>query len=90
MCKPDPYHIHPRHKRTAYRLYKPLFLPLTPLKAGTRRARKAETYRANGRTPQKPRNSIYIGFVPTGKYSGAKLRDIRAEKGVGRPSWRTR
>lgn len=85
MCKPDPYHTHPRHKRTEFKEYKPLHRRLVPLKAGTSRARKAETYRANGRTPHKPRNSIYTGFVPTGKYTGKKLRALRAEKGVGRP-----
>ncbi len=43
----DPFHVHPRHKRTATSPYKPLFRPLVPVKAGTSKARKAETYRGH-------------------------------------------
>lgn len=82
----DPFHIHPRSKRTAKSPYKPLFKPLVPVKAGASKARKAETYRSH---PDHVRAKLpvrYVGFVSTGKYSGEKLRAIRAEKGVGRPA----
>ena len=47
MSMTNPYHIHPRSKRTAFRPYKALFKPLGPLPKGTSRARKANTYQGH-------------------------------------------
>lgn len=85
MNSTDPFHVHPRSKRTEKSPYKPLFKPLVPVKAGTSKARKAETYRGHPDYVRAKLPSRYAGFVSTGKYTPEKLRVIRAKKGVGRP-----
>jgi len=85
----DPFHVHPRSKRgVARKPYKPLFRPIVPVKAGTSTARKAETYRGHPDHTPKKLPTKYVGIVAVGKYTGEKLRKIRAEKGVGRPVMR--
>jgi hypothetical protein len=81
----DPFHIHPRSKRTAKSPYKPLFKPLVPVKAGTSKARKAGTYRGHPDHVRAKLPTRYVGVASTGKYTPDRLRTIRAEKGVGRP-----
>lgn len=81
----DPYHIHPRSKRTEFRPYKPLHKPLYPLAAGTSRARKAETYRGHPAHVPEELPTRYIRLQDTSRYTGEKLRDVRSRKGVGRP-----
>ena len=81
----DPFHIHLRSKRTAKSPYKPLFRPLEPLKAGTSKARKAETYRGHPNHVRAKLPTRQFHFVDASKYTGDKLRAIRALKGVGRP-----
>lgn len=72
--------------------YKPLHSPLVPLKPGESRARKAETYRANGCPPHTylrgKHFSIEVRYEPytqKGKWTPYALRMIRAKNGVGRP-----
>jgi hypothetical protein len=81
----DPFHVHPRSKRVALSPYKALFRPLVPVKAGTSKARKAATYRGHPDHVPAKLPARYAGVVSTGKYTGEKLRLIRAMKGVGRP-----
>jgi hypothetical protein len=79
-----PDHVHPRQKRTAPpKPYRPLFKPIVPVKKS--KARPAHTYR--GHPDHLPRDlpAIYVGTPNEGKYTGEKLRKIRAIKGVGRP-----
>lgn len=81
----DPFHVHPRSKRAAKSPYKPLFKPLVPVKAGTSKARKAETYRGHPNHVRAKLPARHVRLADTSKYTGEKLRAIRAEKGVGRP-----
>lgn len=85
MTTTDPFHVHPRSKRTAKSPYKPLFKPLVPVKAGTSQARKANTYRGHPERIIEKLPVVPGRFRDTSRYTADNLPAIRAEKGVGRP-----
>ena len=81
----DPFHVHPRSKRTAKSPYKPLFKPIVPVKAGTSQARKANTYRGHPDRIIEKHPAVPVRFLDTSRYTAGNLPGIRAQKGVGRP-----
>lgn len=51
----------------------------------TSKARKAETYRGHPDHVPAKLPMVYRPIIDRSKYTGAKLREIRRTKGVGRP-----